>query len=261
MTAESASCVVSYVFPPAGLAVELLHNIRERYVHMTRHLVPAILVGVLAVPVVARAQHSRGADTPSTGTAVSSAPAPAPAPSSGGSTSSSGGGSTSGQFASAPTSPSGRRRGDIPANGTAVPRGSTPGSGGTIVIGQGSGFYPWGYAYGGALAYGGYYDGYYGAYDPWYGWFPTYAPAGYGSNGSDTTGALRLKVKPSDAGVYVDGFYVGIVDDFDGVFQRLRLDRGPHRVEIRAPQHAPLAVDVMIQEDFTITYRGELAQQ
>jgi hypothetical protein len=134
-----------------------------------------------------------------------------------------------------------------------------PGTGGTIVISEGSGFYPWDYASGaGAIAYGGYYGGYYGAYDPWYGWFPTYAPASYGS---DNTGSLRLKVKPADASVYVDGFYVGVVDDFDGVFQRLRLEPGPHRIEIRSPQHQPLAVDVMIQEDFTITYRGELASQ
>jgi len=29
---------------------------------------------------------------------------------------------------------------------------------------------------------------------------------------------VRLKVKPAEASVYVDGFYVGIVDDFDGSF-------------------------------------------
>jgi hypothetical protein len=127
------------------------------------------------------------------------------------------------------------------------------------VIIEGSGFYPWGYAYGGAIgAYDGYYGGYYGAYDPWYGWFPTYAPSAYGS---DNSGAVRLKVTPAEASVYVDGFYVGLVDDFDGAFQRLRLDRGPHRIEIREQQYQPLAVDVMIQEDLTITYRGELAKQ
>jgi hypothetical protein len=228
---------------------------------MTRHLLPAILIGTLAVPVAVHAQHSNSGGAPAVGTATSSAPAP----SSGGGGSSSGGssgGSTAGPSASpAPTSASGHRRGDVPANGTAVPRGSAPGSGGTIVIGEGSGFYPWGYAYGaGAIAYGGgYYGGYYGAYDPWYGWFPTYAPASYGFDSN--TGSVRIKVKPVDAGVYVDGFYVGIVDDFDGAFQRLRLDPGPHRIEIRAPQHAPLAVDMMIQEDFTITYRGELLKQ
>ena len=49
-----------------------------------------------------------------------------------------------------------------------------------------------------------------------------------------TKGALRLKVKPVEASVYVDGYYVGVVDDFDGVFQRLRLEPGPHHLEIRA---------------------------
>ena len=68
-------------------------------------------------------------------------------------------------------------------------------------------------------------------------------------------------MKPNDAGVYVDGFYVGIVDDFDNSFQRLKLDRGPHRIEIRLSNYQSLSVDVMIQEDFTITYRGELAKQ
>ena len=78
--------------------------------------------------------------------------------------------------------------------------------------------------------------------------------------GDNDSGAVRLKVKPADASVYVDGFYVGIVDDFDGAFQRLKLEPGPHKIEIRAQQHQPLAVDVMIQEDFTITYRGELGK-
>lgn len=221
---------------------------------MTRYLSSAILIGVLAVPAIANAQHSRGADTPSIGTAVPSSPSPAPSP--GPAPSSSGGGSSSGQSSGSSSSEPGRRRGDLPNNGQAV-RG-TPGSGGGTIIIDGSGFFPWGYAYGGAIAYGGYYGDYYGAYDPWYGWFPTYAPSAYGS---DDSGALRLKVKPAEASVYVDGYYVGIVDDFDGVFQRLHLDRGPHRVEIRKQNYQPLSVDVMIQEDLTITYRGELAKQ
>jgi hypothetical protein len=234
---------------------------------MTRYLAAAILIGVLAVPAVTAGQHSAGSN-PSNGTGTSSAPATSSSgggsTSSSGSSTSSGGGSTTGQFAAAPSSPSGRRRGDIPANGTATPRGATTGSGGTIIISEGSGFYPWGYAYGaGGAAYGGYLDGYYGAYDPWYGWFPTFTPAAYGGGyaGADFTGSVRLKVKPVDASVYVDGFYVGVVDDFDGAFQKLRLDRGPHRIEMREQNYQPLAVDVMIQEDFTITYRGELEKR
>ena len=224
---------------------------------MMRRLFPLILIGALAVPAAAIAQHSRGADTPPTGTAVSSAPAPAP--SSGGSTSSSGG-ATAGQSAAGSTSSEpGRSRGNLPSNGRAVPRGANGGSRGGGVILDGSGFYPWGYTYGGAVgAFSGYYGGYYGAYDPWYGFAPTYAPSAYASNNS---GAVRLKVTPADASVYVDGFYVGIVGDFDGAFQRLLLERGPHRIEMRQPHYRPLAVDVMIQEDFAITYRGELAKQ
>jgi hypothetical protein len=120
------------------------------------------------------------------------------------------------------------------------------------------GFYPWGYAYGGGLGiYDGFYGGYYGAYDPWYGFSPVYAP--YTST-SDESGAIRLKVKPSDASVYVDGYYAGVVDDFDGAFQRLHLEPGPHRLEIRAPNYRALSVDVLIQQDMTITYRGALSR-
>lgn len=235
---------------------------------MTRSLSSAILVAALALgaPVATSAQHSQPGGTPSVGTATPAGGGGSSGGSSGGTstTSSSGGGSSTGTYAAGvPTSPSGRRRGNIPASDTAVPRGSVPGNAGTIVITEGSGFYPWGWGYyGGAGAIvGGYYGNYYGAYDPWYGWFPTYAPVFTSYGGSDDTGSLRLKVKPADASVYVDGFYIGIVDDFDGAFQRLRLDRGPHRIEMRAPGHEPIAVDVMIQEDFTITYRGELPRQ
>ena len=69
---------------------------------------------------------------------------------------------------------------------------------------------------------------------------------------------MRIKVKPREASVYVDGYYVGHVDDFDGVFQRLHLASGPHRLEIRAQEYEPLMVDVRIDPDQTITYRGEM---
>ena len=46
----------------------------------------------------------------------------------------------------------------------------------------------------------------------------------------DDGGALRLQVTPKDAAVYVDGFYAGIVDDFDGAFQRLPVPPGEHEL-------------------------------
>ena len=108
-------------------------------------------------------------------------------------------------------------------------------------------YYPWGW---GGLAFGGYYGGY---YDPWFdpGTYPSSYTYGY-------EGALHLKVKPREALVYVDGYYAGEVDEFDGVFQRLHLDSGPHRVEIALDGYEPLNFDVRIAPDKTVTYRGEM---
>jgi len=71
-------------------------------------------------------------------------------------------------------------------------------------------------------------------------------------------GELRLKVKPREAEVYVDGYYEGIVDDFDGVFQRLHVPAGPHHVEIRANGYEPIFFDVQVEPNQATTYRGEL---
>ena len=141
-----------------------------------------------------------------------------------------------------------------PTTGKAVPRGTVPpaGGGGTVVVpGYGYGFYPWGF--GGLGFVGGYYGGF---YDPWYdpgAYYPT-----SGSDPSSDQGAIRLKVKPRGAQVYVDGYYAGNVDDFNGVFERLHLATGPHHIEFRAPGYEPLEVDVQIERDHTITYEGEL---
>lgn len=71
----------------------------------------------------------------------------------------------------------------------------------------------------------------YGWYDPfWYQRYP-YPPPRYRNYGYDEASA-RIEVTPSDAQVYVDGYYVGTVDDFDGVFQRLHVRAGEHTLEI-----------------------------
>ena len=58
--------------------------------------------------------------------------------------------------------------------------------------------------------------------------FPAYPPLRYGM--PDTS--VRFDVKPKDAAVYVDGFYAGTVDDFDGVFQRLHTAPGGHEITL-----------------------------
>ena len=42
----------------------------------------------------------------------------------------------------------------------------------------------------------------------------------------DRGSALRFQVTPENAEIFLDGYYVGTVDDFDGMFQRLRLLSG-----------------------------------
>ena len=70
-------------------------------------------------------------------------------------------------------------------------------------------------------------------------------------------GGLRITGAPRDAQVFADGYYVGIVNDFDGVFQHVNLDAGPHHIEIQEQGYEPIAFDVDIQPGQTITYRAE----
>ncbi len=147
---------------------------------------------------------------------------------------------------------------DQPTQGTAVPRppNSRPGgaTGGTtyIIPGWFSGGLGFGYPYG-----GGYYGWYDPWYDPWYGGYPSVG-GGYSQSSFSDEGALRLKIKPRDAEVYVDGSFVGMVDEFDGMFQRLHIDSGVHRIEVRAPGYEALVFDVRIVPDRKTTYQGEM---
>jgi hypothetical protein len=71
-------------------------------------------------------------------------------------------------------------------------------------------------------------------------------------------GGVRLDVSPREAAVYVDGYYAGIVDDFDGNWQRVALEPGVHRFEIVAPGHETLNFEVSVRPSQAIRYRGEL---
>lgn len=119
---------------------------------------------------------------------------------------------------------------------------------------------PWGLIYG-SIGFPNY--GYYGGVGP--------SPFYYGYNGNGwgygpgvyspyptyayphEAGGIRLKIHPRDAQVFVDGYYAGLVDDFDGVFQSLRLEAGGHRIEIRMPGFDDLALDVHVQPGRTLT--------
>jgi hypothetical protein len=83
----------------------------------------------------------------------------------------------------------------------------------------------------------GFYNFYDPWYSPWYGYGPyaqwgPYGPGPYGYYGRPDvlTSSVRLEVTPRAAEVFVDGYLMGNVDDFDGVFQRLRLRPGDHEL-------------------------------
>jgi len=71
-------------------------------------------------------------------------------------------------------------------------------------------------------------------------------------------GDLRLKVSPRHASVYVDGYYAGVVDDFDGFFQRLTLEVGPHEIEVEAPGYGSQVFDVYVDPERTIDLHADL---
>ena len=244
----------------------------------------AALVLLLALPDASAAQarnRDRGGDTgrsraiprneaPAPPPAAASAPAAAPAHESGpavrrtsperaeatdsGSTT-----STSRQTQGA------RPREGRPADGTAVPRGSVPPppphvNAVTPPVRYYRGHRPWG---SGGVGFGTYYGSSYGPYvlyDPYSPWYGSHGSYGYPLSvySYPADGELRLKIKPRDAQVFVDGYFVGIVDDFDGVFQRLHLPSGPHRIEVRAPGYETLTFDVQIRFAETTKFEGDL---
>lgn len=75
---------------------------------------------------------------------------------------------------------------------------------------------------------------------------------------ADQTGNLRLDVQPVSTQIFVDGYFMGTVQDFSDTLAGLRLIAGPHHLELRAPGHEPIVLDVMIEAGRTINYRATL---
>jgi PEGA domain-containing protein len=115
------------------------------------------------------------------------------------------------------------------------------------------GYYPYyGYGYPFAFSVGFGCCGY-----PYYG-YPYYGyPYGYAYDGA---ASLRLQVSPREAEVFVDGYYAGTVDDFDGTFQRLRVEPGEHDLELFMPGHRSYQQKVYTQPGKTFNVRHEMEQ-
>jgi hypothetical protein len=71
-------------------------------------------------------------------------------------------------------------------------------------------------------------------------------------------GYLHLQMQPGTAQVYVDGYFMGSVDDFRRIIPGRSLEAGAHRVELRAPGYETKAFDVLIPPNETVSYRSDL---
>ncbi len=172
-----------------------------------------------------------------------------PAVHSSGGGSSSGGSSYSGGSSSAPSghTPSVAER--------RHPRAGT-GSGSHGGYYPGGGWYPY-YPYYG-WGYPGFYGSYWWPYGSW-GWYGGYwgNPWGWGGGPvyhyvENESAAIRVLVDPSDARVYVDGYYAGTVDDFDGLFQRLNVAPGYHEITLKLEGYQSHRMRIYASSDGTL---------
>jgi hypothetical protein len=104
---------------------------------------------------------------------------------------------------------------------------------------------------------GGFYSPFF--YDPWFGpwgpWYPAPYAYGYYPRFAAPEADVRVLVKPKNAEVYVDGYYAGIVDDFDGIFQRLRLPPGQHEITLHLEGYRTVHQSLYLTPDSTYKLR------
>ena len=120
------------------------------------------------------------------------------------------------------------------------------------------GGFGWGFGVGFGLGlYSGFYPSYYSVGYPYYGQYPypyPYPYYGYSGNWA----SARLEIKPRDAQVYVDGYLVGMVDQFDGAFQRLDLPTGEHEVVAYAKGYRSYRQRTLFRPGETYHFKGIL---
>lgn len=142
----------------------------------------------------------------------------------------------------------------LPDTALAQRRGRPVRGGGAVVIAGpraavGFGFYdpfwgPWGW--GPALSWGWGFGSPFG--------MPPFGPAFMGP----AAGSARIRVYPTSAEVYVDGYMAGLVDDFDGFFQRLDVAPGEHELTFYLNGYHSVSQRVLFQPGRTLDIKYDL---
>jgi hypothetical protein len=67
-------------------------------------------------------------------------------------------------------------------------------------------------------------------------------------------------VDPVETRVYVDGYYAGVADDFDGLFQRLHVAPGRHEISLKLSGHKTHRVRVYVGSGATLKLDHEMQE-
>jgi len=96
-------------------------------------------------------------------------------------------------------------------------------------------------------------------YDPF--WGPPWYAYGYGYSPYVVRpeADVRTHVTPKDAEVYVDGYYAGRADDFDGVFKRLHVVPGGHAITLHLDGYRTTTQEVYVRPDSTFKLNAAMA--
>lgn len=99
-------------------------------------------------------------------------------------------------------------------------------------------------------------------YDPFWG---PYYPYGYGYpypwafgypyweyNNSADAGSVKTDITPKNTEVFVDGYFAGTADKFDGVFQRLNTAVGGHTITLHLDGYRTVTQDIYVQPGSTV---------
>lgn len=73
-----------------------------------------------------------------------------------------------------------------------------------------------------------------------------------------THASIRVLVEPREAEVYVDGYYAGVADDFDGIFQRLYLAPGRHEITLRLDGYRTWSAEVFATPGCTLKLHHDM---
>lgn len=82
----------------------------------------------------------------------------------------------------------------------------------------------------------------------------------YFGDPANATGMLKTKAVPSDAGVYVDGKYVGHADQFNGPGQKLYVTPGEHEVRFSIAYYQDYSTKVSVQANQTTVIQQSLGR-